>query len=242
MYKEKIGVIGGFGAYATLNFYGGILETFASESERNYPHIMMDNNFTMPSRTRALLYDEGYEEIVKEMAKSIRRMMDWEVERIVLVCGTAHYFLEDVYRLLPEAKERIVDIINLLGEELREKQQEKVLIIAAEGALQKKLYEKRLEKYGISCVSPREEHYGEIRYFIESVKRNEMNRDAAERFMDFLKQFGVRKAVLGCTEFPVLVDYISALEWEDLRREEFRSYQFFDPLEVTIQWLKRNMV
>lgn len=54
MYREKVGIIGGFGAYATLNFYKRLLEEFASESERNYPHIIMDNNFTMPSRTRAL--------------------------------------------------------------------------------------------------------------------------------------------------------------------------------------------
>ena len=48
MYREKVGIIGGFGAYATLNFYKRLLEEFASESERNYPHIIMDNNFTMP--------------------------------------------------------------------------------------------------------------------------------------------------------------------------------------------------
>lgn len=44
MYREKVGIIGGFGAYATLNFYKRLLEEFASESERNYPHIIMDNN------------------------------------------------------------------------------------------------------------------------------------------------------------------------------------------------------
>lgn len=44
MYKETIGLIGGFGAYATLNFYRRILEEFATDSERNYPHIIMDNN------------------------------------------------------------------------------------------------------------------------------------------------------------------------------------------------------
>lgn len=42
MYREKVGIIGGFGAYATLNFYKRLLEEFASESERNYPHIIMD--------------------------------------------------------------------------------------------------------------------------------------------------------------------------------------------------------
>ena len=34
MYKESIGIIGGFGAYATLNFYKRLLEEFASDSEK----------------------------------------------------------------------------------------------------------------------------------------------------------------------------------------------------------------
>lgn len=59
MYRQSVGIIGGFGAYATLGFYRSILEAFASESERNYPHIYMDNDFTMPSRTKALLEGGG---------------------------------------------------------------------------------------------------------------------------------------------------------------------------------------
>lgn len=173
MYREKVGIIGGFGAYAALNFYKRLLEEFASESERNYPHIIMDNNFTMPSRTRALLYGEAYDEVVDGISDSIQLMMQNDVSKIILVCGTAHYFLNDVYKKIPEAKEKIVDIINIMGEELKLKDEGEVLVIAAEGALQKKLYQTRLKKYGIKCVNPDEEDFIDIRYFIECVKRND---------------------------------------------------------------------
>ena len=76
-----------------VNFYKRLLEEFASESERNYPHIIMDNNFTMPSRTRALLYGEAYDEVVDGISDSIQLMMQNDVSKIILVCGTAHYFL-----------------------------------------------------------------------------------------------------------------------------------------------------
>lgn len=49
MYSEKIGIIGGFGAYAGLDFYKRLLECFSTGNERDYPHVIMDNNFTMPS-------------------------------------------------------------------------------------------------------------------------------------------------------------------------------------------------
>lgn len=55
MYREKVGIIGGFGAYATLNFYKRLLEEFASESERNYPHIIMDNNFYHAKQDKGII-------------------------------------------------------------------------------------------------------------------------------------------------------------------------------------------
>lgn len=100
MYRETIGIIGGFGAYATLGFYSDILKAFASDSERNYPHIYMDNDFTMPSRTRALLYGEAYDDVVKMIADSMVKMDALGADHIVLVCGTAHAFLPDIYNIL----------------------------------------------------------------------------------------------------------------------------------------------
>lgn len=54
-----IGIIGGFGAYATLDFYGRLLDSFIVESERDYPNMIIDNVYSMPSRTRALLTRGG---------------------------------------------------------------------------------------------------------------------------------------------------------------------------------------
>lgn len=240
LYKEKIGIIGGFGAYATLNFYKRILESFASESERNYPHIIMDNNFTMPSRTRALLYHEDYDEVVHEIAESMKKLLAQQADRIILVCGTAHYFLDDVYKIIPQAQEKVVDIIEVLGEELKVQKQNHVLIIAAEGALSKELYPKRLEKYGISCINPSKEYYAKIRYFIECVKQNKLNETAAVEFLDFLKHFSSTNVVLGCTEFPILVNYIQ--NHQAVKYAEWESFCFFDPMEMAIQYLKKTLV
>lgn len=241
MYKEILGIVGGFGAYATLNFYKRILEVFASESERNYPHIIMDNNFTMPSRTRGLLYDECYEEIVHAISDSIRNLISLGANRIVMVCGTAHYFLKDVYCEVPEAKEYIVDIIDVLGDEMQCKRQSDALVIAAEGTLLKELYPKRLEKFGISCNSPCEDMYQEIRYFIESVKKNSIDDVVVEKFKFFLQQYQTKNVILGCTEFPVLVEYIAKKVEVDENYQWIREYTFWDPLEITIKKLKKEM-
>lgn len=193
--QDVLGIVGGFGGYATLDFFERVLKKFASGLERSYPHIIMDNDFSMPSRTRALLTGEGYEEIVSAMSSSMQILMRKgraEARYIVLPCGTSHYFLPDVYRLVPEA------------EELRAKSVEDVLVIAAEGTLHKHLYRDCLHDYGIRVSEPPELEYQEIRYFIECVKADAYPVDFAERFCAFLQKHEEKEVVLGCTEFPVL--------------------------------------
>lgn len=233
MYRESIGIIGGFGAYATLGFYRRILEAFASDSERNYPHIYMDNDFTMPSRTKALLYGDDYEEVVNMMAASMRKMIGMDVDYIVMVCGTAHVILPDVYKLVPGAKEKVLHIIEILRDSLYEEVASEVLVIAAEGALQKRIYPEYLEP--IKCINPTEEYYDEIRFFIESVKQNRFDDNVYQRFIAFLNQFHCKDVILGCTEFPVLVEAVKNSRFEG----QMKGYRFYDPLELTIQRLKK---
>lgn len=239
MYHQKLGIVGGFGAYATLNFYKRILEVFAAENEREYPHIIMDNNFTMPSRTRALLYNESYDVVVREIAESIKKLLSFGADKLVLVCGTAHYFLEDVYKLVPQAESKIVDMIEILGQELKQLKKREALVIAAEGALEKGLYSNRLHKYDIVCCVPSHEHFSEIRYFIEAVKRNQLSPEVGNRFLHFLDIFKQENIILGCTEFPVLINHMITLS---IQQKNWDTYMFFDPLEMTIMRLKQIMI
>lgn len=232
MYQQSIGIIGGFGAYATLGFYQNLLKAFASDSERNYPHIYMDNDFTMPSRTRALLYGDEYDEVVRMIATSMKKLEALGADYIVMVCGTAHAFLPEVYQIVPEAKEKVINIIDVLKEGMLSEAAPRTLIIAAEGTLKQKVYPEYLKPLG--CVNPEKRYYNEIRYFIESVKRNCADEETFQRFIAFLQEFECENVVLGCTEFPILIDAIR----ESRFLERIAGYRFWDPLALTIQKLK----
>lgn len=231
LYKQKIGLIGGFGAYATLDFYERFLKKFASDCERNYPHIYMDNNYTMPSRTRALLCGDNYKEIVDEICSSIQLMIDVNVDYIILICGTAHAFLPDIFIKIPEARNRIINIIECVKKTLNRKNIRKVLVVAAEGTLQNGVYEKKLD--GIECIVPQKEDYSQIRTFIEAVKQNKVDDNIAIQWYSFLDKFGCDNVLLGCTELPVLVDSIDE-KWKG-------KFNYFDPLEEVLDELKERL-
>lgn len=229
---KRVGIIGGFGAYATLDFYGRLLDSFAVESERDYPNLIIDNVFSMPSRTIALLTGEGQTEIVDSIANSMKKMLDYNVDCMVMVCGTAHYFLPYVYEKLPEAKGKVINILDDTGKCLAANNIDKVLILAAEGTLKQKLYSKIFAKYNIVCLEPEEQYWEEIRYFIECVKQNKYDNELQDRFLRFLDRYDVDNIILGCTEFPVLLRHI------DMDKE---IYNFFDPLTYAIQEIHRRI-
>lgn len=237
MYKQTIGLIGGFGGYATLDFFRRILETFHTGYERDYPRILMDNNFTMPSRTRALLYEENIDLITGMIAESMRNLISAGADKIILVCGTAHWFLDGVYKIVPESKEKVVDIIDLIGEKLQNDNVKKCYVIASEGALKKQLYQKKLSAYGITALSVGEKDWEQIRYFIESVKRAMYSEKTKTEFGKFVISRAEMssddekpRVILGCTELPLLVND---------RARQF--IEFVDPLENVLCYLKDNL-
>lgn len=239
IYKESIGLIGGFGGFATLDFFRRLLQAFNTGREREYPHIMMDNDFTMPSRTKALLYGDDIE-LVKEMiSDSCSKLMNAGADHIILVCSTAHLFLPDVYERVPNSDSVILDIVDKMGQRLRQEKIDKCYVMATEATLKWQLFNNKFAPYNIDVHSPEEAEWSYIRNrFIESVKQDKITNEVKESFMGFIMEKaadlrdndGKIHVILGCTELPLLAD--SKLDCDIV---------FHDPLENIIDWLKNNL-
>ena len=93
MNKLTIGVLGGMGTYATIHLFQKYAHVFPAEKEWERPRIIIDNNCTMPSRVRAVLYNENWDELVTRMAESIRILIEAGAAQIILGCNTSHVFL-----------------------------------------------------------------------------------------------------------------------------------------------------
>ncbi len=174
----------------------------------------------------------GHNEIVESIVGTMKKMLDYNVDCIVMVCGTAHYFLPYVYEKLPEAKDKIINILEATGKHLAANNIDKVLILAAEGTLKQKLYSRTFARYNIACIEPEEQYWEEMRYFIECVKQNKYDNELKDRFLRFLGRYDVDNIILGCTEFPVLLRHIDMGEV---------IYDFYDPLTYAIQEIHRRI-
>ena len=230
--NKVIGIMGGFGSYATLNFFEQILDSFPAEKEWDRPRILIDNYCTLPSRVRCILYGEHKEEIITGMSNSISNLINAGAKKIIISCNTAHYFLDDVYRNVPESKGIIINIIEELAKKLSEDNIEEVSLIASEGTLMSELYQNAFERYGIKVNAPTEEDFPKLRDLIEVVKQNKpIDSKVKEDFLNLLKEQKNKSIILGCTEFPVLYKHTK----EDVKELGLTIY---DPLDVAILKIK----
>lgn len=200
-----IGIIGGMGSYATVDFFGRLVRAFPAEKEWERPRILVDNYCTMPSRVRAVLYSEKRDELVGDLRQATLNLMNAGANRIVLACNTAHCFLPDIINAIPQSKECFVNIIEECGKSLRKRGVSRVSLIASEGTIETKIYQKDLEPYGVMVNTPSNAQYTLLRDFIESIKQNKISDTVIEKFQMFIDNSETDTVILGCTELPVLL-------------------------------------
>ena len=226
-YNESIIIAGGMGSLASLAFYERLLLAFPIAKESDRPRIIIDNYCTLPSRVRAILYNERKAELLDNITRSIAGLNELVGYKAytVLCCNTMHYFLPKLQERLP--KVRFLNIIDLLAQKLEDK--DNLTVLATEGTIRTGLYPEYFSKYNIGCTYARDEVVQ--RKFIEGVKQHHLTAELIAEFRDYLLSFNT-PIILGCTEFPILYQKILAT-YGDL------GIPVYDPLEETISHLQK---
>ncbi|MBQ8536025.1 MAG: aspartate/glutamate racemase family protein [Clostridia bacterium] len=204
-----LGVLGGMGTYATIHLFKQYAKIFPAHKEWDRPRLLIDNNCTMPSRVRAVLYNEGREALVQQMADSLQGLIRSGATRLLLGCNTSHLFLEEVYEKLPQARERVVHIIDACVEDLKAAKVSRVYLLATEGTLLSQIYQRKLEAAGILCDCPAESEFPVLRDLIEAVKQDAITPEACATLAKLISR-AEEACILGCTELPVLYDQMDA--------------------------------
>ena len=92
--SKTIGVIGGMGPAATLDFFGKILEATHAERDQDHLRVLIDNNPRVPDRNAAIAGrgpSPG-----PQLAESARGLERAGADFLVIACNTAHAFQPDI--------------------------------------------------------------------------------------------------------------------------------------------------
>lgn len=196
----KLGVIGGMGPMATQLFYKNVIEMTDAKSDQEHIDMIILSHASVPDRTASI--KSGDTNKVFDVLLNDAKMLEKNgVNAVAIPCNTSHYFWEDLQKHVG------VPIINMVRETvlyIKEKNPDinKIGLLATDGTVFTKIYNKECDAIGIECVIPDEDIQKVVMDIIyNQIKKGENGSIADFEKIDiFLKKSGCEAAILACTE------------------------------------------
>lgn len=204
--SKTVGVLGGMGSYATVDFFKKILDQFKVQKEWEYPKIIINNNPKLPSRTRAILYDEPSP--APGMIEGCKLLEQAGADFIAIPCNSAHAWYEEV---VSQVNIPVISIIETTAHYILQNYQniKKIGVISGEVVIKKKLYEQAFENSKVEVITADDECEQNVRKIIDDVKHNSINKETKDQIDKVVKYFlqqNVDGLILGCTELPLVME------------------------------------
>ena len=92
-----LGIIGGMGPNATINFLQKLNDFTPSNTEQEHVPYLLISTPEIPDRSSAILSENHIliEKIRKMLIKNVK-LLENKVSHIIMICNTAHYWEEDI--------------------------------------------------------------------------------------------------------------------------------------------------
>ena len=155
--------------------------------------------------------NKSKEEIIKFSRKNVKKLIEKDAKAIVIACGTATSQAIDI--LKREFELPIIGIIAPTVEYVKERNIEKIGVIATEGTIKSNAWENALKEKidNIQVINKACPMLATIAE--EGRAMGTEGRQAIKEYMEPFKQNKVDKIILGCTHYPI---------YEKLIREELQ--------------------
>ena len=222
-----IGILGGMGTQAGLDFCNKLAVLNRGKIDQEYPLFLLYNKSNIPGRpesigsqTKNLLNKstnktsrEKYNKVLKSLLKGCKLLEKNKCKFIVIPCNTAHYWFDDLQNKIN------IPIINMPKEVFRFtkkkcKKNSKVGLLATEGTLKTGVYKKFFEK-DYKLIEPSQKLQKlSVNKAIKLVKMGNVKAaaKAIKPAIDSLIKMKCKKIILGCTELPIAIFAFKSFE------------------------------
>ena len=215
-----IGILGGMGTQAGLDFCNKLAVLNRGKIDQEYPLFLLYNKSNIPGRPESIgsqtknlsnrstnkTSKEKYKKVLKSLLKGCKLLEKNKCKFIVIPCNTAHYWFDDLQNKIN------IPIINMPKEVFKFtkkkcKKNSKVGLLATEGTLKTGVYKKFFDN-DYQLIEP--SHKIQKLSVNKSIKLVKLgNVKAAARAIkpaiDSLIKMKCKKIILGCTELPIAI-------------------------------------
>ena len=205
MSQKVIGVLGGLGPWATLDFFEKILRLTPAKADQDHLRIIIDNNPKIPDRSPAIL-GEG-EDPTPGLVATALNLQQAGADFLVIPCNTAHFFYD---RIVAAVSIPVLHIMDEVAAAARDAVRDvRVLgVLATEATMASGLYHRACGRLGIEVIGPDSAGQRVVNRAIYGVKAGQMGPDVTRTLVQVSDQLlaqGAQALVLGCTELPYVL-------------------------------------
>jgi len=215
-----IGILGGMGTQAGLDFCNKLAVLNRGKIDQEYPLFLLYNKSNIPGRPESIgsqtknLSNKStnkkskakYNKVLKSLLKGCKLLEKNKCKFIVIPCNTAHYWFDDLQNKIN------IPIINMPKEVFKFtkkkcKKNSKVGLLATEGTLKTGVYKKFFEK-DYQLIEPSQKIQKlSVNKAIKLVKMGNVKAaaKAIKPAIDSLIKMKCKKIILGCTELPIAI-------------------------------------
>jgi aspartate racemase len=215
-----IGILGGMGTQAGLDFCNKLAMLNRGKIDQEYPLFILYNKSNIPGRPESIGVHTNrlsqiprkpkniikYNKVLKSLLEGCRSLEKSGCKFIVIPCNTAHYWYKDLQKRIK------IPIVNMPKEvflytKKRCKKKSKIGLLATEGTLKTKIYDK-LFNNDYELIKPLTNlQIKSVNKTIKYVKMGNIKLAAKsiKPAINYLIKSKCKKIILGCTELPIAI-------------------------------------
>jgi len=198
-----IGILGGMGTQAGLDFCNKLAVINRGKTDQKYPLFILYNKSNIPKRPENL---KKYSNVLKSLITGCRLLQKNKCRFIVMPCNTAHFWHDDLQKKIG------IPILSMPKEvflytKKNCKKNSKIGILCTEATLKTGVYSRYFKK-NYKLVSPQKTLQKNcVNKAIKYVKMGKVKE--AEKVLrpavNYLIKKKCKKIILGCTELPIAI-------------------------------------
>lgn len=225
--NKKIGIIGGVGPQSTNFIYKKIIEfsqvKYGAKNNDDYPYLIFES-LPIPD---FIGNKKHIEEAKKMLIKSTKTLEAAGATKLAIGSNTVHILISELEK---RAKIDFISVIEEVSKKIIKKKIKTVGLLGSPVLVKSGLYEKELEKYGVSLILPNRKQLQVSESIIRNVLAGIHNVFLKKEYILLLHSmydFGAENIILGCTELPQAINY-EALNGKTIDSDEVLAEAIVD--------------
>lgn len=204
MSVKTVGIIGGMGPAATVDFFAKLVAATPAQLDQDHLRILVDNNPRIPNRNDAIAGrgpSPG-----PQLAEGARGLERAGADFLVIACNTAHAFAPEMEAAVSIP---LLSMIDATADAAINDGAQRVGVLAADGCRRAGLYQRAFEQRGVEAVFLPDDAQQTFMDLIFRVKAGDIGAETRRRMEGLATSLNARGAqaiVAACTEVPLVLD------------------------------------